>query len=420
MLAQIVRMVGQAQRSRAPIQRLADKVAGWFVPLVIAIAALTFIAWAVFGPEPRLAHAIVNAVAVLIIACPCALGLATPMAIMVGTGRGAHGGVLIKNAEALETLEKVDTLVIDKTGTLTEGKPRFTGATAQPGFSEDELLRLAASLERSSEHPLAGAIVAAAEERGLQLSEVKAFHSSTGKGVSGSIEGKKVAAGNWALMRDQGIERTAVPVVGGLDSTAVHVAVDGEYAGSITVADPLKQSAEGAISELQSQGLQIVMLTGDSQTVAEQVSKRLGIQNFRAEVLPSDKAAIVKDLQQQGKIVAMAGDGINDAPALAQANVGIAMGTGTDVAIESAGITLLKGDLSGIVRARNLSRVTMKNIRQNLFFAFIYNSIGVPIAAGVLFPFFGILLSPILAAAAMSFSSVSVISNSLRLRSVKL
>lgn len=420
MLAQIVRMVGQAQRSRAPIQRLADKVAGWFVPLVIAISALTFIAWAVFGPEPRLAHAIVNAVAVLIIACPCALGLATPMAIMVGTGRGAHGGVLIKNAEALETLEKVDTLVIDKTGTLTEGKPRFTGATAQPGFSEDELLRLAASLERSSEHPLAGAIVAAAEERGLQLSAVKAFHSSTGKGVSGSIEGKKVAAGNWALMRDQGIERTAVPVVGGLDSTAVHVAVDGEYAGSITVADPLKQSAEGAISELQSQGLQIVMLTGDSQTVAEQVSKRLGIQNFRAEVLPSDKAAIVKDLQQQGKIVAMAGDGINDAPALAQANVGIAMGTGTDVAIESAGITLLKGDLSGIVRARKLSRATMKNIRQNLFFAFIYNSIGVPIAAGVLFPFFGILLSPILAAAAMSFSSVSVISNSLRLRSVKL
>ena len=420
MLAQIVRMVGQAQRSRAPIQRLADKVAGWFVPLVIAIAALTFIAWAVFGPEPRLAHAIVNAVAVLIIACPCALGLATPMAIMVGTGRGAHGGVLIKNAEALETLEKVDTLVIDKTGTLTEGKPRFTGATAQPGFSEDELLRLAASLERSSEHPLAGAIVAAAEERGLQLSAVKAFHSSTGKGVSGSIEGKKVAAGNWALMRDQGIERTAVPVVGGLDSTAVHVAVDGEYAGSITVADPLKQSAEGAISELQSQGLQIVMLTGDSQTVAEQVSKRLGIQNFRAEVLPSDKAAIVKDLQQQGRIVAMAGDGINDAPALAQANVGIAMGTGTDVAIESAGITLLKGDLSGIVRARKLSRATMKNIRQNLFFAFIYNSIGVPIAAGVLFPFFGILLSPILAAAAMSFSSVSVISNSLRLRSVKL
>jgi len=420
MLAQIVRMVGQAQRSRAPIQRLADKVAGWFVPLVIAISALTFIAWAVFGPEPRLAHAIVNAVAVLIIACPCALGLATPMAIMVGTGRGAHGGVLIKNAEALETLEKVDTLVIDKTGTLTEGKPRFTGATAQPGFSEDELLRLAASLERSSEHPLAGAIVAAAEERGLQLSAVKAFHSSTGKGVSGSIEGKKVAAGNWALMRDQGIERTAVPVVGGLDSTAVHVAVDGEYAGSITVADPLKQSAEGAISELQSQGLQIVMLTGDSQTVAEQVSKRLGIQNFRAEVLPSDKAAIVKDLQQQGKIVAMAGDGINDAPALAQANVGIAMGTGTDVAIESAGVTLLKGDLSGIVRARKLSRATMKNIRQNLFFAFIYNSIGVPIAAGVLFPFFGILLSPILAAAAMSFSSVSVISNSLRLRSVKL
>jgi len=420
MLAQIVRMVGQAQRSRAPIQRLADKVAGWFVPGVIATAVLTFIAWAVFGPEPRLAHAIVNAVAVLIIACPCALGLATPMAIMVGTGRGAHAGVLIKNAEALETLEKVDTLVIDKTGTLTEGKPRFTGVTAQGGFSEDELLRLAGSLERSSEHPLAGAIVAAAQERGVRLSEAKDFTSITGKGIVGSIDGKNVAAGNWTLMRDQGIERTAVSVLGGLDAAIVHLAVNGEYAGSITVADPLKQLAEAAINELKRQGLQIVMLTGDNQIVAEQVAKRLGIREFRAEVLPGDKAAIIKDLQQRGRIVAMAGDGINDAPALAQANVGIAMGTGTDVAIESAGITLLKGDLSGIIRARNLSRATMKNIRQNLFFAFIYNSIGVPIAAGVLYPFFGILLSPILAAAAMSFSSVSVITNSLRLRSVKL
>jgi Cu+-exporting ATPase len=420
MLAQIVRMVGQAQRSRAPIQRLADKVAGWFVPGVIAIAVLTFIAWAAFGPEPRLAHAIVNAVAVLIIACPCALGLATPMAIMVGTGRGAHAGVLIKNAEALETLEKVDTLVIDKTGTLTEGKPRFTGVTAQPGFSEDELLRLTASLERSSEHPLAGAIVAAAQERGARLSEAKDFTSITGKGIVGSIDGKKVAAGNWALMRDQGIERPAVSVLGGLDATIVHLAVKGDYAGSITVADPLKQSAEGAINALKRQGLQIVMLTGDNQIVAEMVSSRLGIHDFRAEVLPGDKAAIIKQLQQRGRIVAMAGDGINDAPALAQANVGIAMGTGTDVAIESAGITLLKGDLSGIIRARKLSRATMKNIRQNLFFAFIYNSIGVPIAAGILYPFFGILLSPILAAAAMSFSSVSVISNSLRLRNVKL
>jgi Cu+-exporting ATPase len=420
MLAQIVRMVGQAQRSRAPIQQLADKVAGWFVPGVIAIAVLTFIAWAVIGPAPRLAHAIVNAVAVLIIACPCALGLATPMAIMVGTGRGAHAGVLIKNAEALEALEKVDTLVIDKTGTLTEGKPGFTGVTAQGGFSEDELLRLAASLERSSEHPLAGAIVAAAEERGIRLSEAKDFASITGKGIVGSIDGKSVAAGNWALMRDQGIERTSVSVPGGLDATGVHVAVNGGYAGSITVADPLKQWAEAAINELKRQGLEIVMLTGDNQIVAEHVAKRLGIQEFRAEVLPGDKATIIKELQQRGRIVAMAGDGINDAPALAQANVGIAMGTGTDVAIESAGITLLKGDLGGIIRARKLSRATMKNIRQNLFFAFIYNSIGVPIAAGVLYPFFGILLSPILAAAAMSFSSVSVISNSLRLRSVKL
>jgi Cu+-exporting ATPase len=420
MLAQIVRMVGQAQRSRAPIQKLADKVAGWFVPGVIAIAVLTFIAWAVFGPEPRLAHAIVNAVAVLIIACPCALGLATPMAIMVGTGRGAHAGVLIKNAEALEALEKVDTLVIDKTGTLTEGKPRFTAVSAQREFSEDELLGLTASLERSSEHPLAGAIVAAAEERGIRLSEVKNFTSITGKGVVGSINGKNVAAGNWALMRDQGIERMAVAVPGGLDGTVVHVAVDGEYAGSITVADPLKQSAEAAISELNRQGLQIVMLTGDNQIVAAHIAERLGIKEFHAEILPGDKAAIIKVLQQRGRVVAMAGDGINDAPALAQANVGIAMGTGTDVAIESAGITLVKGDLGGVVRARRLSQATMKNIRQNLFFAFIYNSIGVPIAAGVLYPFFGILLSPILAAAAMSFSSVSVISNSLRLRSVKL
>jgi Cu+-exporting ATPase len=342
------------------------------------------------------------------------------MAIMVGTGRGAHAGVLIKNAEALEALEKVDTLVIDKTGTLTEGKPRFTAVSAQREFSEDELLGLTASLERSSEHPLAGAIVAAAEERGLRLSEVKNFTSITGKGIVGSIDGKNIAAGNWALMRDQGIKETSVSVLGGLDATLVHVAVNGEYAGSITVADPLKQSAEAAIRELKRERLQIVMLTGDNQIVAAHIAERLGIKEFHAEVLPGDKATIIKDLQQRGRIVAMAGDGINDAPALAQANVGIAMGTGTDVAIESAGVTLLKGDLGGIVRARRLSRATMSNIRQNLFFAFIYNSIGVPIAAGVLYPFFGILLSPILAAAAMSFSSVSVITNSLRLRSVKL
>ena len=420
LLAQIVRMVSQAQRSRAPIQRLADKVARWFVPAVIAIAVLTFIAWAAFGPEPRFAHAIVNAVAVLIIACPCALGLATPMSIMVGTGRGAHAGVLIKNAEALETLEKVDTLVFDKTGTLTEGKPRLTGIMPQKSFSAEELLRLTATLERASEHPLAGAVVMAANERGLQLSAAQEFESRPGKGVTGRVDGKLIAAGSWALMREQGIEQTAVGVLGGVDATVIFVAVDREYAGSITVADPVKQSARSAITEAKQQGLKLVMLTGDNRVVAETIARQLGINEFRAEVLPGEKSKIVQNYQQQGRIVAMAGDGINDAPALAQANVGIAMGTGTDVAIESAGVTLLKGDLSGIVRARKLSQATMKNIRQNLFFAFIYNSIGVPIAAGVLYPLFGILLSPILAAAAMSFSSVSVITNSLRLRNVKL
>jgi len=421
LLAQIVRMVSQAQRSRAPIQRLADKIAGWFVPAVIAIAVVTFIAWASFGPQPRFAHAIVNAVAVLIIACPCALGLATPMAIMVGTGRGAHGGVLIKNAEALETLEKVDTLLIDKTGTLTEGKPRFIGVTSQKsGLSHEELLRLTASLERASEHPLAGTVITAANERHLRLSDVQQFESFPGKGVVGRVDGKQIAAGSWALMREQGIEQTAVGVLGGVDAAMIFVAVDGHYAGSITLADPVKQSARGAITELKRQGLKLVMLTGDNRVVAETVARQLEINEFRAQVLPSDKSKIVQNYQQQGRIVAMAGDGINDAPALAQANVGIAMGTGTDVAIESAGVTLLKGDLSGIVRARKLSQATIKNIRQNLFFAFIYNSIGVPIAAGVLYPFFGILLSPILAAAAMSFSSVSVIANSLRLRNLKL
>jgi Cu+-exporting ATPase len=420
LLAQIVRMVSQAQRSRAPIQRLADKVAGVFVPAVIAIAVVTFIAWAVFGPEPRFAHAIVNAVAVLIIACPCALGLATPMAIMVGTGRGAHAGVLIKNAEALETLEKVDTLVIDKTGTLTEGKPRVIGIASGGLVGEVELLRLTASVERASEHPIAGAILAAAQEQSLTPSDVQNFESRAGLGIIGVIDGKRVAVGTLPLMREEGITQNAFSVLGGVAGTVIYAAVDHQYAGAITIADPPKPSAAAAVRELKQQGLRIVMITGDNKVVAEKVSQQVGIQEFEAEVLPGDKAKVIKGLQEQGRIVAMAGDGINDAPALAQANVGIAMGTGTDVAIESAGITLLKGDLAGIVRARKLSRAVMKNIRQNLFFAFIYNLIGVPIAAGVLYPFFGLLLSPILAAAAMSFSSVSVISNSLRLRSVKL
>ena len=425
LLAQIVQMVSQAQRSRAPIQRLADKVAGWFVPAVIAIAVVTFIAWAIFGPEPRLAHAIVNAVAVLIIACPCALGLATPMAIMVGTGRGAQAGVLIKNAEALETLEKVDTLVLDKTGTLTEGKPRVINISSLGEIPEAALLRLAASVERGSEHPLAGAIVAAAQERSLSLGEVREFQSYPGKGISGVVEGTRVVVGTWALLREQGVQ---VQGAEGIDArslaeasaTIVHISVGGEYSGAITLADPLKPSSAGALRELTRDGLSIVMLTGDARAVAESVSRQLGIEQFEAEVLPGDKSKVVKDLQESGRIVAMAGDGINDAPALAQAHVGIAMGTGTDVAIESAGITLVKGDLAGIVRARKLSRAAIRNIRQNLFFAFIYNAIGVPIAAGALYPFFGILLSPILAAAAMSFSSVSVIGNSLRLRNVKL
>jgi Cu+-exporting ATPase len=409
-------MVSQAQRSRAPIQRLADKVAGWFVPAVIAIAVITFIAWAIFGPEPRFGHAIVNAVAVLIIACPCALGLATPMAIMVGTGRGAHAGVLIKNAEALEILEKVDTLVIDKTGTLTEGKPRVTSFSDPSG--DFEVLRLAASVEQGSEHPLSGAILAAAQAQGVKLSPVQNFESLPGKGVIGLVDGKQVAVGTLSLMREQGI--TQKGFLSGSGDTIMYVAVDHKYAGSVSVSDPLKESARSAVRYLKRQGLRIVMLTGDNKFVAQEIAQQAGIEEFHAEVLPAGKSKIVRDLQQQGRIVAMAGDGINDAPALAQADVGIAMGTGTDVAIESAGITLIKGDLAAIARARKLSRATMKNIRQNLFFAFIYNSIGVPIAAGVLYPFFGILLSPILAAAAMSFSSVSVIMNSLRLRNAKL
>ncbi len=418
MLAQIVQLVSQAQRTRAPIQRLADRVAGWFVPAVIAIAVLTFIAWAVFGPEPRFAHAIVNAVAVLIIACPCALGLATPMAIMVGTGRGAHAGVLIKNAEALETMEKVDTIVFDKTGTLTEGKPKVVA------YNHAELLRLVASLERASEHPLAESIVEAARQQNLKLSEASGFEYLAGKGVKGLVDGKRIAAGNRALMTELGVfgsgrkSAVFVPTVPG--ATQVYVAIDGQYAGKIAITDPAKANAAAALRALKAQGIRLVMLTGDNKTRAQEIARSVGIDDFRAEVLPAQKSEIVRALQKEGRVVAMAGDGINDAPALAQADVGIAMGTGTDVALESAAITLLKEDLEGILRARKLSQATMRNIRQNLFFALIYNSVGVPIAAGVLYPVFGILLSPIFAAAAMSFSSVSVIANSLRLRKVSL
>ncbi len=422
LLARIVQLVGQAQRSRAPIQRLADRVAKWFVPIVVAIAATTFFAWLVLGPQPRFAHALVNAVAVLIIACPCALGLATPMAIMVGVGRGARAGVLIKNAEALETLEKVDTLVVDKTGTLTEGKPQVTGIISL-NDDNDETLRLAASLERASEHPLASAIVRAAEQRGLSLSEPREFEYVPGKGIIGLANGKRVAVGNVALMTDLGAfaradaeSHQASPGVG----TSLLVAVDGKYVGSFTVVDPIKPSTFEAIRDLKAQGIHIVMLTGDNRNTAAAIAKRLGIDEFEAEVFPERKLEVIRQLQEQGRIVAMAGDGINDAPALAQANVGLAMGTGTDVAIESGDITLVKGDLSAIVRARKLSQATMRNIRQNLFFAFVYNAIGVPVAAGVLYPFFGLLLSPIFAAAAMSFSSVSVITNALRLRNIKL
>ena len=418
LLAQIVQLVGQAQRSRAPIQRLADRVAAWFVPTVVAVSVITFIAWMLFGPQPRLAHALVNAVAVLIIACPCALGLATPMAIMVGTGRGAHAGVLIKNAEALEILEKVDTLVVDKTGTLTEGKPKLLAMRSVEPGRENELLRLAASLERASEHPLASAVVAAAAERGLTLSVATNFEYALGKGVSGTVDGKRLAVGNAALMKQAGAEISTKPN----DGTTLFVSIEGRYAGALTLADPIKASTPEVLRGLKEQGLHLVMLTGDSRATATAIAQKLnlGENEFEAEVLPERKADVVRKLQGQGRVVAMAGDGINDAPALAQANVGIAMGTGTDVAMESGGITLVKGDLTGILRARKLSQATMRNIRQNLFFAFIYNAIGVPIAAGILYPFFGILLSPIFAAAAMSFSSVSVITNALRLRHAKL
>jgi len=424
LLAQIVRMVGEAQRSRAPIQRLADVVSEYFVPAVVVVAILTFVAWALIGPDPRLAHALVNAVAVLIVACPCALGLATPMSIMVGVGRGATSGVLIKDAAALEALEKVDTLVVDKTGTLTEGKPRVVTVIGTEGFSEADVLRLAASVERGSEHPLAAAIVNAAEARSIAIGAAEDFRSVTGKGVTGRVDGKAVALGNAALLQELGVDGRALSdradVLRQDGQSVMFVCVDGRAVGLLGTADPIKVSTKEAIDLLHEEGIRIVMLTGDGRATAESVGKKLGLDEIVAEVLPADKAEAVRELQAAGQFVAMAGDGINDAPALAQAQVGIAMGTGTDVAIESAGITLLKGDLRGIARARRLSRATMGNIRQNLCFAFIYNVLGVPIAAGVLYPFFGLLLSPMIAAAAMSLSSVSVIGNALRLRRVEL
>ena len=424
LLAQIVHMVAEAQRSRAPIQKLADVVSGYFVPAVVLVAVITFAVWGLYGPEPRLAHAMINAVAVLIIACPCALGLATPVSIMVGTGRGALMGVLFKNAEALEVMRKVDTLVVDKTGTLTEGHPELVSVTSAAGFDESELVRLAASVERSSEHPLAAAIVRGAEKRKLELTTAEDFQSVTGKGVTGTVEGRKIALGNRQLLQDLGIDVGDLPEQADAQraegQTVMFLGVDGRAAGLIGVADPIKETTAEAIRLLHEEGIQIVMLTGDSRKTAEAVAAKLNIDQVQAEVLPDQKAAVIKKLQAEGRIVAMAGDGINDAPALAQAQVGIAMGTGTDVAMESAGVTLVKGDLRGIVRARILSRATMRNIRQNLFFAFIYNALGVPVAAGVLYPVFGLLLSPMIAAAAMSFSSVSVITNALRLRRISL
>jgi len=424
LLSQIVDMVGKAQRTRAPIQRLADTVASYFVPAVIVTAILTAIAWWIWGPEPKLGYAIVNAVAVLIIACPCALGLATPMSIMAGTGRGASTGVLIKNAEALEMFEKVDTLIVDKTGTLTEGKPKLMSVVPAQGFDDKTVLSLAASLERGSEHPLAEAIVKGAEEKNVPLSKAGNFKSITGKGITGSVDGKQVALGNLALLQSLNIDSAVVK--GQADAyrsqghTAMFLAVDGKAAGIITVADPIKKTTIEAIKLLKEDGLRVVMLTGDNKTTAQAVARKVGIDDVQADVLPDRKNEVVRELQAQGRKVAMAGDGINDAPALAQADVGIAMGTGADVAMESAGLTLVQGDLMGIVRARHLSRATMRNIRQNLFLAFGYNTLAIPIAAGVLYPFFGMLLSPIIASAAMAFSSVSVIGNSLRLRSVKL
>ena len=424
LLSRIVQMVAQAQRSRAPIQRLADQVSGWFVPAVIAVALVAFVAWTMFGPQPRLAYALVAAVNVLIIACPCALGLATPMSIMVATGRGAQAGVLIKNAEALERMEKVDTLVVDKTGTLTEGKPKVVAVVPAPDFSEHDVLRLAASVERASEHPLAAAIVAAAAERRIELAPVTGFDAPAGKGAVGMVDGRRVVLGNAKLMAELAVATAALAAdaerLRGDGATAIFVAVDGKLAGVIAVADPVKATAPDAIAALQAEGIRVVMLTGDNRTTAQAVARRLGISEVEAEVLPEKKSKVVEELRRTGRVVAMAGDGVNDAPALAAADVGIAMGTGTDVAIESAGVTLLKGDLTGIVRARKLSAAVMRNIRQNLLFAFVYNAAGVPIAAGVLYPVFGILLSPAIAAAAMALSSVSVVANALRLRALRL
>ena len=424
LLSQIVQMVSEAQRSRAPIQKLADTVSAYFVPIVVAVAVIAFLVWSLWGPEPRMAHALVNAVAVLIIACPCALGLATPMSIMVATGKGAQTGVLFKDAEAIETLHKVNILVIDKTGTLTEGKPQLLSVVTAEGADEQRLLRLAASLERGSEHPLAAAIVAGAEKRGIELTNAAAFESLTGKGVCGEVDHHRVALGNRALLEDFKIDpgelAAKAEALRNDGQTVMFVTVDGKAVGLIGVADPIKDTTAEAIKQLHEEGIRIVMLTGDSRTTANSVARKLNIDEVVAEVLPDQKVDVVKRFQTEGRFVAMAGDGINDAPALAQAEVGIAMGTGTDVAMKSAGLTLVKGDLRGIVRARVLSRLTMSNIKQNLFFAFLYNSIGVPIAAGVLYPFFGILLSPMIAAAAMSFSSVSVIGNALRLRRARL
>ncbi|MGK7724858.1 MULTISPECIES: copper-transporting P-type ATPase [unclassified Marinovum] len=424
MLAQIVEMVSNAQRSRAPIQKYADRVAGYFVPAVIAIAVLSFIAWAVLGPAPALSYALISAVAVLIIACPCALGLATPMSIMTATGRGAQAGVLIKNAEALERFEKVDTLIVDKTGTLTEGKPRLVAVLPERGHDEAEVLRLAASLERGSEHPLAEAIVRGAEERDVKMADAADFEAITGKGVRGVVDGKAVALGNLAMIRDLGLHAGELTAKANTrrdeGETVMFVVLDGEIAGLVGVADPVKDSTPAAIKDLHALGFRVIMATGDNERTARAIGARLGIDEIRADVLPEDKARIIKELQQDGRKVAMAGDGVNDAPALAQADVGIAMGTGADVAIESAGITLVKGDLDGIVRARRLAHATMRNIRQNLFFALIYNASGVPVAAGVLFPVFGILISPMFAAFAMSASSISVVLNSLRLRAARI
>jgi Cu+-exporting ATPase len=424
LLAQIVAMVAEAQRSRAPIQRLVDTISAWFVPAVVIVAVATFIVWSIFGPAPAMGFALVNAVAVLIIACPCALGLATPMSIMIGTGRGAHAGVLVKNAEALELMEKIDTLVVDKTGTLTEGKPRLVGVTSIGSISENEILQLAASLELGSEHPLAAAIVTGAEARGLKVSPASEFETVPGKGVTGTVDGRRVVVGNTVLLASLGIEAGDLPrradALRQEGQGVMLVAIDGKAAGLIAVADPIKESAVVALKALHAEHIHVVMLTGDSRTTAAAVGRKLGIDDVVAEVLPDQKASAVKKFQDEHRFVAMAGDGINDAPALAQAQVGIAMGTGADVAMESAAVTLIKGDLQGIVRARRLSRATMRNIRQNLFFAFVFNALAVPIAAGVLYPALGLLLNPMIASAAMSMSSVLVVTNALRLRAVRL